>query len=218
MSTTSLNNMAYHKERVFSSQLPVVVIISLLLGNTACANGTPGSSENQTGMHTNGSFNLGTMASTSDIAAWDLDMDPSGSGAPEGSGSVSEGKQVYDLKCATCHGPDGGGIPSLGDQLVGREPRDGFPFGQVRGQYRRTVGNYWPYATTLFDYIIRSMPMNSPGSLTVDEAYATSAYILYMNEIIGEDAVMDQKSLPAVVMPARDRFVRDNRTGGPEIR
>ncbi|MBI70110.1 MAG: hypothetical protein CME29_00035 [Gemmatimonadetes bacterium] len=215
MTMTQTDTPRYRDRTTSNHRIPTIFFALLLLGNIACADANTGLNGNQE--TPGGSFNLGSTASASDIAAWDLDMDPSGSGAPIGSGSVSEGKQTYDLKCASCHGVDGGGT-SLGDQLVGREPLEGFPFGQVRGQYRRTVGNYWPYATTLFDYIIRAMPMNAPGSLTVDEVYAASAYILYMNDIIDENAVMDTESLPKVVMPARDRFVMDNRTGGPEIR
>ena len=215
MTMTQTDTPRYRDRTTLNHRIPTIFFALLLLGNIACADANTGLNGNQETPR--GSFNLGSTASASDIAAWDLDMDPSGSGAPIGSGSVSEGKQTYDLKCASCHGVDGGGT-SLGDQLVGREPLEGFPFGQVRGQYRRTVGNYWPYATTLFDYIIRAMPMNAPGSLTVDEVYAASAYILYMNDIIDENAVMNTESLPKVVMPARDRFVMDNRTGGPEIR
>lgn len=217
MTITSLKNRTARNQKVLNYDIPTILMMSLLLGSAGCVNENAGSTENQSQTQAGSSFNLGTTASASDIAAWNLDMDPSGSGAPVGSGSVTEGKEVFDLKCAVCHGPDGGGTP-LGDQLVGREPREGFPFGQVRGQYRRTVGNYWPYATTLFDYIIRSMPMNAPGSLSADEVYAASAYILYMNDIVDADAVMDRESLPKVVMPARDRFVMDNRTGGPQIR
>lgn len=217
MTMISLKNRTARNQKVFNYDIPTVLMMFLLLGSTACANENSGSAEDQSQTQAVGSFNLGTTASASDIAAWDLDMDPSGSGAPIGSGSVTEGKEVFDLKCATCHGSGGEGTP-LGDQLVGREPLEGFPFGQVRGQYRRTVGNYWPYATTLFDYILRAMPMNAPGSLTADEVYAASAYILYMNDIVDADAVLDTESLPKVVMPARDRFVMDNRTGGPQIR
>ena len=215
MTMTQTDTPRYRDRTTLNHRIPTIFFALLLLGNIACADANTGLNGNQE--TPGGSFNLGSTASASDIAAWDLDMDPSGAGAPIGSGSVSEWKQTYDLKCASCHGVDGGGTP-LGDQLVGPEPLEGFPFGQVRGQYRRTVGNYWPYATTLFDYIIRAMPMNAPGSLTVDEAYAASAYILYMNDIIDENAVMDSESLPKVVLAARDRFVMDNRTGGPEIR
>ena len=118
---------------------------------------------------------------------------------------------------SACHGPTGTEGPF--DRLVGREPRDGFPFGRSpRFRAMRTVGNYWPYATTLFDYIRRAMPQNDPGSLTPDQTYAVIAWILYRNEIVGPDAVMDAVSLPRVRMPARGRFVRDDRTGGRMVR
>ena len=129
---------------------------------------------------------------------------------------MAEGERVYMAKCAACHGITGTEGPN--DRLVGREPREGFPFGAARGQYRRTVGIYWPYATTLFDYVRRAMPLDTPGSLTADEVYASIAYVLYLNEIIPEDAVMSAETVPAVMMPARDRFVPDNRMGGPEVR
>ena len=161
------------------------------------------------------SFAIGHDATPAEIAALDIDFGPDGAGAPPGRGSVAEGKEVYDAKCAACHGPTGQEGPN--DRLVGREPRDGFPFGETRG-IRKTIGNYWPYATTIFDYVIRAMPMTSPGSLTADEVYAVAAYILFLNEIIPEDAVMNAQTLPAVVMPARDRFVPDDRVGGPEVR
>jgi cytochrome c len=162
-----------------------------------------------------GSFAIGHDATPAEIAALDIDFGPDGSGAPPGSGSVAEGKQVYDAKCAGCHGPTGQEGPN--DRLVGREPRDGFPFGETRG-IRKTIGNYWPYATTIFDYVNRTMPMTSPGSLAADEVYAVAAYILFLNEIILEDAIMNAETLPAVVMPARERFVPDNRVGGPKVR
>ena len=162
-----------------------------------------------------GSFAIGRDATPAEIAVLDIDFGPDGAGAPPGSGSVAEGRLVYNVKCVSCHGITGQEGPN--DRLVGRDPRDGFPFGETRG-IRRTVGNYWPYATTLFDYVKRAMPMTFPGSLTADEIYAVAAYILFLNEIIPEDAVMNAETLPAVVMPARDRFVPDNRVGGPEVR
>lgn len=160
-------------------------------------------------------FALGEIPTDAEIAALDIDVGPDGVGLPPGSGSPEEGKIVYDAKCAACHGPTGREGPN--DRLVGREPREGFPFGRNR-RLRRTVGNYWPYATTLFDYVNRTMPFTQPGSLTAGEVYAVAAYVLFLNEIIPEDAVMNAETLPAVVMPARDRFVPDNRTGGPVIR
>ena len=161
------------------------------------------------------SFAIGQDATTAKIAALDIDFGPDGAGAPPGSGSVAEGKVVYDAKCAACHGPTGQEGPN--DRLVGREPGDAFPFGETRA-VRRTVGNYWPYATTIFDYVNRAMPLSSPGSLTAEEVYAVAAYILFLNEIIPEDAVMNAETLPKVIMPSRDRFVPDNRVGGPEVR
>ena len=100
---------------------------------------------------------------------------------------------------------------------MGREPREGFPFGKDQS-LTRTVGNYWPYATTLYDYINRAMPATAPGSLMPDEIYAVTAWILAQNEIIGDTAVMDATTLPQVRMPARDRFVADDRPGGAEFR
>ena len=100
---------------------------------------------------------------------------------------------------------------------MGREPRQGFPFGRDPALVK-TVGNYWPYATTLYDYINRAMPLNAPSSLAPDEVYSLVAYLLWRNEIIADSAVMDARTLPRVVMPARDRFVMDDRRGGPEIR
>jgi len=162
-----------------------------------------------------GSFAIGRDATPAEIAALNIDFGPDGADAPPGSGSVAEGKLVYDGKCAVCHGVTGQEGPMA--QLVGREPREGFPFGETRGLLK-TVGNYWPYATTIFDYVNRSMPITSPGSLTANEVYAVAAYILFLNEIIPEDAVMNAQTLAAVVMPARDRFVPDDRGGGPAVR
>ncbi len=109
----------------------------------------------------------------------------------------------------TCHGPTGTEGPN--DRLVSTEPWDRWP-------QRRAVGNYWPYATTLFDYVRKAMPQASPGILTADQVYAVIAYVLHLNGIVEEDAVMDAETLPAVRMPARDRFVPDDRTGGATVR
>lgn len=154
-------------------------------------------------------FGFGTPASPERIAAWDVDVRPDGEGLPPGSGTVAEGAQVYRMQCVACHGETG--VEGPNDRLVGREPWEDFPT-------TRTVGNYWPWATTLFDYMVRAMPQHYPGSLSADETYAVIAWLLWRNEIIPEDAVMDRTTLPAVVMPARDRFVPDNRTGGDTIR
>lgn len=162
-------------------------------------------------------FGFGRTVSASEIDSWDIDVMPDGTGLPEGHGKVEEGKLLYAQKCILCHGPTGTEGPF--DRLVGREPREGFPFGKdYRYLSMRTIGNYWPYATTLFDYIRRAMPQNEPGSLSDHEVYAITAYLLHLNEIIPQDAEMNRVTLPAVKMPARDRFVYDNRRGGNEIR
>ena len=140
---------------------------------------------------------------------------PDGTGLPPGSGTASQGADVYRRKCAACHGRTG--VEGPFDRLVGREPRQGFPFGRDP-RLVKTVGNYWPYATTLYDYLNRAMPLAAPGSLTPDEVYELVAFLLWRNEIITDTAVMNAQTLPRVVMPARDRFVVDNRRGGPEIR
>ena len=140
---------------------------------------------------------------------------PDGTGLPPGSGMPSQGADVYRRKCAACHGRTG--VEGPFDRLVGREPRQGFPFGRDPSLVK-TVGNYWPYATTLYDYLNRAMPLTAPGSLTPDEVYGLVAFLLWRNEIITDTAVMNAQTLPRVVMPARDRFVVDNRRGGPEIR
>lgn len=160
-------------------------------------------------------FGFGRLATEEEIRAWDIDVMPDGTGLPSGSGTAAQGAPVYAAKCAACHGATGREGPF--NPLVGREPRDDFPFGRTT-RYPMTVGNYWPYATTLYDYIYRAMPWEAPGSLAPNDVYSLVAYILHQNDIIPSDMVLDANSLPQIVMPARDRFVPDNRRGGPEIR
>ena len=154
-------------------------------------------------------FGFGSAAPAERIAMWDIDVKPDGEGLPPGSGTVAEGEQVYLMQCIACHGPTGTEGPN--DVLVTREAWEEWPAG-------RTVGGYWPYATTLYDYIVKAMPQLTPGTMTADETYAVIAYILYLNHLVPEDAVMNAETLPAVEMPYRDRFVPDNRTGGNVIR
>ena len=151
-------------------------------------------------------FGLGRTATASEIEALDIDVMPDGTGLPSGNGTAADGARTWARACRGCHGPDGEGGPAA--PVVGRDPNSN----------RSTVGNYWPYATTLYDYINRAMPRNAPGLLTAQEVYGLVAWILAKNDIIPTEAVMDAQTLPAVVMPARDRFVRDNRRGGPEVR
>ena len=159
---------------------------------------------------------LGTVVPAARLAAIDIDANPSGRGLPPGRGTHAEGARVYAARCASCHGAAGEGIATY-PRLVGPAADTTFAFGNdVR--LLKTPGNYWPYATTLYDYVHRAMPHNAPGSLRPDEVYALVAFILAENRVIPRDAVMDARTLPAVRMPARDRFVRDDRTGGRAFR
>jgi cytochrome c len=142
---------------------------------------------------------LGQLISPADAAAWDISIAPDGAGLPAGRGTAKEGEAIYVAKCQACHGEKGAGRPN--DALVGG-------IGSLAGAPPvKTVGSYWPYATTLFDYVRRAMPFQAPKSLSADEVYAVSAYILHLNEIVARDAVLDAQSLPSVKMPNRDGFV-----------
>jgi hypothetical protein len=162
-------------------------------------------------------FGFGTPAGRGEIRQADTDVTPDGGGLPHDSGTVAQGESIYRLRCSGCHGPTGTEGPF--DHLVGREPGDSFNFGRDPNFLaRRTIGNYWPYATTLYDYVNRAMPFDAPGSLSSSEVYSVVAYLLYRNQIIPGNAVMSDRTLPLVRMPARDRFVVDNRSGGRTIR
>jgi cytochrome c len=143
---------------------------------------------------------LGRPIAPADIAPWDISIPPDGAGLPLGSGTVAQGEVVYVATCQQCHGERGAGKPN--DPLAGGQGTLAGP-----GMPVKTVGSYWPYATTLFDYIRRAMPVTAPKSLTDEQVYALSAYILNLNGIVGVDAVMNAQTLPAVRMPNRDGFV-----------
>ena len=160
-------------------------------------------------------FGFGRPATEAEINAWDIDVSPDGTGLPAGSGTARTGAAVYARKCAACHGRSG--VEGPMDRLVGREPREGFPFGRDR-RFVPTIGNYWPYATTIYDYVNRAMPLNAPGSLEPDEVYGLVAWLLWRNEIVSDTTVMDRESLPRIAMPARGRFVPDDRKGGADVR
>ena len=160
-------------------------------------------------------FGFGRAATPAEIKAWDIAVRPDGQGLPPGRGTARQGALVYAARCAACHGASGREGPF--DQLVGREPRAGFPFG-TDPRYVKTIGNYWPYATTLYDYINRAMPLDRPGSLAPDQVYGLVAYLLWSNELIADTAVIDRETLPHVLMPAHDRFAVDDRKGGAETR
>ena len=156
------------------------------------------------------SFGFGSPATAEDIAAWDIDIMPDGTGLPAGQGSVQEGKIVYEQKCMVCHGASG--VEGPNDRLVGRLPADNFTMHEDLSTRRyKAVGSYWPYATTLYDYIRRAMPQPTPGTLTDNEVYALTAYILHLNNLLDESAVLDAVSLPKVEMPAKDLFIPDDR-------
>ncbi|QSN64509.1 c-type cytochrome [Caballeronia sp. M1242] len=148
---------------------------------------------------------IGTPLNATEIAAWNIDVAPDGRGLPAGSGDVATGAHIFAAKCAACHGANGEG--GLGDRLIGGRGT------LASDKPVRTVGSYWPYATTLFDYIRRAMPYNAPQSLSADEVYALSAWILNRNGIVPDDARLDAHSLAAIRMPNRDGFVPDPRPG-----
>jgi cytochrome c len=149
--------------------------------------------------------NLGRAVSPEEAAAWDISIAPDGANLPRGSGTPARGEAVYRATCQTCHGERGAGKPN--EQLVGGQ-------GTLAGGAApiKTVGSYWPYATTLFDYVRRAMPITAPKSLTDDQVYAVCAYILSLNGIIGENDTMNAETLPAVRMPNRDGFILFSRS------
>ena len=148
-------------------------------------------------------YRLGRTPTAEEIKAWDVTIPPDGKGLPAGSGTATQGEPVYARRCASCHG-ERGESPKY-DRLVGG-----------RGTLNtdkpvQTIGSYWPYATTLWSYINRAQPFDEPGSLTHEQVYAVTAYLLYLNGIIGESDVIDARTLPGVRMPNRDGFVPDPR-------
>ena len=142
--------------------------------------------------------NLGKPISPAEIAPWDINILPDGTGLPPGSGTPAEGARVYAAKCSVCHGQDGKGGTST--RLVGGEPIKNM-------ESEKTIASFWPYATTLFDYIRRAMPWRQPRSLTNEEVYALTAYILSLNKLIGESETINAQTLPKVRMPNRDGFI-----------
>jgi mono/diheme cytochrome c family protein len=144
--------------------------------------------------------NLGRVAAPEELAAWDISIGPDGVGLPPGNGTPQHGEAVYIAKCFACHGEKGAGKPN--DSLVGGR-------GTLVGDQVpvKTVGSYWPYATTLFDYVRRAMPLNQSKSLSDDEVYAVVAYILRLNGIIEENDTINAETLPKVPMPNADGFI-----------
>ena len=147
----------------------------------------------------NRKYNIGKIATKIEIAGWDIDVRPDGVGAPKGSGNAIDGEEIYVNRCASCHGDFGEGIdrwPALvgGDgTLASHDPE-------------KTTGSYWPYASTIFDYVYRSMPFGEAQTLTHDETYKIVAYLLNMNEIIDEDFVLSEKNIGKIKMPNASGF------------
>ena len=161
------------------------------------------------------SFGLGSTPSNQEIEAWNTDVRPDGQGLPKGNGNGVQGKLIYQQQCQACHGVNGSGGPN--DQLVGRNKQDEFPFALAKAP-KKTIGNYWPWTTTVFDYIKRTMPYTTPGSLTDNEVYAVTAYLLSANGIIPENFELNATTLPEIKMPSQKRFTPDNRLNSTQVR
>ena len=154
-----------------------------------------------------GPYGFGKPASAADIARIDIDVRPDGRGAPPGQGNYTEGKKIYAVKCAACHGIDMAN-PVKGSGAAALRGGRGT---LASGKPKKTVESYWPYASTLFDYIKRAMPFNAPGSMADNEIYAVVAYILAEGNIIDRNTVMNAKAIAGVKMPNRDGFIPDAR-------
>jgi S-disulfanyl-L-cysteine oxidoreductase SoxD len=157
-------------------------------------------------------YDLGTSATDQEIAAMAIAIPADGKGLPPGKGDYAGGKKVYETACAACHGTDLKGVAGLSDMPAGAALRLVGGRGTLASKDPLlTVESYWPYATTLFDYIRRAMPFTAPGSLSDDEVYAVTAYILTEGNIIDKTIVLDADTLPKVQMPNREGFIPDPR-------
>ena len=148
-------------------------------------------------------YGIGRTATDAEIAGWNIDVGGNGGNLPPGSGGVAHGREVFEQQCAACHGAKGEG--GVGDRLVGGQGT------LTTSKPVQTVGSYWPYAPTLFDYIRRAMPQSAPESLGNDDVYAVSAYILHLNGLIPAETTLDAGALRAIKMPNRNMFVGDPR-------
>jgi hypothetical protein len=202
-----------------SARLKLVTVVFAGLGLMSCAT-PPGGGKSSGGINLGSSGphavqplpdkpRFGQPVSEADLVAWNIDIRTSdGTGLPPGRGSVADGRKVYEGKCIACHGPDAKGGSMYGAMVGG--------IGSFTTNARIvTPGSMYPYAPILFDYIRRSMPMDAPQTLTANEVYAVSAYLLHLNGLLGVEAVVDQTSLAQVKMPNRDGFILDDR---PDVR
>ncbi|HEY2015451.1 MAG TPA: cytochrome c [Bryobacteraceae bacterium] len=148
-------------------------------------------------------YGVGHTPTAEELRQWDISIGTDGAGLPEGSGTAAAGREIYTNRCSNCHGAKGEGrdsVPLAGGQGTLKNPKP-----------LRTVGSYWPHATTIFDYVNRAMPFKNPGMLSHDQVYAVTAYVLFLNGIVGENDVINKESLPKIRMPNRDGFVADPR-------
>lgn len=151
-----------------------------------------------------GAYGIGSPATAEEIAGWNIDIRPDGKGLPPGSGSVEDGEMMYEEKCASCHGSFGEG--------VGRYPvLSGGEGTLTEERPEKTVGSFWPYASTLWDYIHRAMPFTQPQSMTDEEVYAITAYVLYLNDLVEDDFVLTADNLASIEMPNQEGFFLDDR-------
>ena len=148
----------------------------------------------------NRKYNIGKIATKIEIAGWDIDVRPDGFGAPKGSGNAIDGEEIYVNRCASCHGDFGEGLDRWPELVGGEDSLD-------THDPVKTTGSYWPYASTMYDYIYRAMPFGVAQSLTHDETYRVVAYLLYMNEIIEEDFVLNDKNIGKIKMPNVEGFL-----------
>jgi mono/diheme cytochrome c family protein len=148
-------------------------------------------------------YGVGRTPTPEEVKQWTITPNPSGKGLPEGRGTAAEGREIYANRCKKCHGAKGEGAESVA--LVGGQGS------LTSAKPVKTVGSYWPYATTVFDYIRRAMPYDKPGTLSNDQVYALTGFVLFLNGVVQETTVIDAGSLPKVQMPNRDGFVKDSR-------
>jgi cytochrome c len=182
----------------------IVLLAGFLAGSALTSSAQSQAFRESPAATANERLGIGDTPSADLIKAWNIDISPAGTNLPEGSGSVFQGRQVFADSCASCHGEHGTEGPM--DRLVGGK-------GTLdTNEPVMTVGSYWPYATTLYDYIRRAMPFNNPQSLTYDQIYAVAAYILNMNGIVPDDAALDKNSLPKIKMPNRGAFEETDTT------
>lgn len=196
-------------------RLSSILLASAVLVVVACNGDGDGSGDGgDTELGANARYAIGQPATDSLIAAMNHDVGPDGAELPAGSGTYTEGAALFAAQCAQCHGANGEGMAPAFPQLLGRDPKaENFAFANDP-KLPHTIGNYWPYATTLFDYIKRAMPLLTPGSLTDSEVYALVGYLLAKDQIIADTITMDANALRAVKMPYQDRFVPDDRRAG----